>query len=218
VSRFLVVAATIPAVPLVVLCSWSRVAEPHWLAPAYLALALGAGLSGSVGRRLARASVAVGLAAAVFTWIWVGTPIGPEWLGRRYVPRFDLANDLYAWEGALRILERDLADARTDGRTIAVVAPHWVMCAQIHAALGTGVPVGCESPGNDDFATWFPRNAWSTAQTLLYVTDDRFPGEPERAVPDRAFVSAERYHVYRGSRLVRTIRITRLERKAFARG
>jgi hypothetical protein len=216
VDRLLVLAAVVPAVPLVVLCIWSRVAEPHWLAPAYLSLALGASRVDSVGSRLARSSVALGLAVAVLTWVWVGTPLAPEKLGSVYNARYDLANDLYAWKGAIPIIEDELERANEEERSVAVVGPHWVICAQVHAAIGGVAIVGCESPIGDDFARWFPRKSWATASSILYVSDDRFAEDPSSALADRAIVGAHRYVVYRGGRVVRTVRITRLDRKGIA--
>jgi hypothetical protein len=216
VNRLFVLGAVIPGVPLAVLCSWSRVAEPHWLAPAYLSLALGAARSGAVTRRVAGAAVAVGVAAVALAWLWVGTPLAPRYLGHLYVPRYDLANDLYAWQGAARALREEVEQARHEAHDVAIVGPHWVVCAQVHAALGMGVPVGCESPNGDDFGTWYTRDDWASAATLIHVTDDRFALPAADRYPDRAAVSARRFQVYRGGRAVRTIRITRLDRKAVA--
>src|SRR6185295_10864182 len=40
-------AFAVPLLPLLALCVWSPVAEPHWIAPALLALPLYAAMSGS---------------------------------------------------------------------------------------------------------------------------------------------------------------------------
>jgi hypothetical protein len=216
VNRLLVLAAIVPGVPLVVLCSWSRVAEPHWLAPAYLSLALGVARSDAVSPRVARIAVAVGLAAVALAWVWVGTPLGPRYLGQRYVPKYDLVNDLYAWDGATLAVRQEVEQSRLEERDAAIVAPHWVICAQVHAALGAGVSVGCETSTGDDFAGWYPKRDWERAATLIHVSDDRFPSLATHLYPDRAIVSSRRSVVYRGGRTVRTIRITRLDRKAVA--
>lgn len=216
VNRLLVLGAVIPAVPLVVLCSWSRVAEPHWLAPAYLSVALGLARSDAVGRRVARSAVAVGFAAAGLAWLWVGTPLAPRYLGSRYVPKYDLANDLYAWQGAKLALSEEVEQAQQEDHGVAIVAPHWIVCAQVHAALGGVVSVGCESPNGDDFGYWYPRRSWMSAATLIYVSDDRFPSLSADRFQDRAAVTSRRFVVYRGGRTVRTIRMTRLDRKALA--
>lgn len=218
VDRLLLLTAVVPGIPLVVLCSWSRVAEPHWLAPAYLSLAVGAARVRTLSPRVVRSAVATGLVAVGFVWVWVGTSLAPERLGHLYVPRYDLANDLYAWQGAVSVIEDEAREIRSEDRSVAVVGPHWVVCAQVHAALGGDVPVGCESPNGDDFATWFPRKAWTRASSVLFVTDDRFTPTPGAALSDRAMVGAHRYVVYRGGRVVRTIRVMRLDLKAVAIG
>jgi hypothetical protein len=51
---------------------------------------------------------------------------------------------------------------------------------------------------------------------LVYVTDDRFPGEPARDFPGRDVARIESSRIYRGGRVVRTIRVARLERAASA--
>jgi hypothetical protein len=181
-----------------------------------LSLALGVARSDAVGQRVARSAVAFGLAAAMLAWLWVGTPLAPRYLGSRYVPKYDLATDLYAWEGAKLALAEEVEQAGQEDHDVAIVAPHWIVCAQVHAALGAGVPVGCESPHGDDFGTWYPRRSWATAATLIYVSDDRFPSPAADRFPDRAAVSARRFLVHRGGRAVRTIRMTRLDRKAVA--
>jgi hypothetical protein len=214
VSNLLWLAAVVPAVPLAALCLWSRVAEPHWLAPAYLSAALAASRTSAIGRTLSRASVITGFAALLLAWVCVATPVVPKLAGTRYVPRYDLVNDLYAWQVGLPVLENQIDVARSQSRQPVVVGPHWVICAQVHAGLGLETPVGCRTPIGDDFATWYPETEWAKNPTVFFVTDDRFDVDPRRALPDRDVVSVDAARVYRGGRVVRVIRIFRLDRAA----
>src|SRR5690606_13779834 len=137
VSRLLWLATLLPAAVLVPLCLWSRVAEPHWLAPAYLALAVGAAHVDVISSRLRNAALGVGVTAIVLAAVWVGTPLPPRLLGGSYEPRYDLANDLHTWGPAGPALEREVERIRQDaGVTPVVVGPHWTLCAQAHARLG----------------------------------------------------------------------------------
>lgn len=207
-------ATVIPGVPLAALCLWSRVAEPHWMAPAYLGLALSAAFLGPLGTGMERAAVGVGLAAPVLTYVLVTTPLYPKLAGTRYVPKYDLVNDLYAWQAGLPLLEDELARAAEQSRDAIVVGPHWTVCAQVHAALGSRVPVGCRTKQGDDFSNWYPERTWKNAPTILFVTDDRFDVEARTAFPDRDVVSVQTARAYRGGRSVRSISVSRLDRRA----
>jgi hypothetical protein len=207
-------ATVIPGVPLAALCLWSRVAEPHWLAPAYLGLALAAALVEPLGTGMERAAIAVGLAAPVLTYALVTTPLLPKISGTRYVPKYDLVNDLYAWQVGLPLLEDELGRAAEQSREAIVVGPHWTVCAQVHAALGLRVPVGCRTKEGDDFSDWYPERTWKNAPTILFVTDDRFDVEARTAFPDRDVVTVQTARVYRGGHGVRAISVSRLDRRA----
>jgi hypothetical protein len=208
--RLLLAATWWPAVPLVLLCLWSRVAEPHWLAPAYLGLAVGVAHVDHLKPWVARSSVVVGLAVVAGSALWVGTDLPPRLLGSGYRARYDLANDLHVWQRARSALEEALADARRDGPEPVVVGPHWVVCAQLQATLGAGVQVGCRTPEGDDFDGWLPRARWHASPTLVYVGDDRFQTDPATEFPSRRVVDDRRLTVRRGGRAVRTLRISTL--------
>jgi hypothetical protein len=218
VDRLLWLAAVVPGVPLALLCLWSRVAEPHWLAPAYLSLAVALPRLAPVGKRTARACTAIGVVAPALAFVLVTTPLVPRLSGRGYRPRYDLVNDLYAWRTGLPLVRSALEQARSEGYAPVVVGPHWTVCAQLHAGLGAGVPVGCRTKEGDDFSRWLPQSEWSRAPVVVYVTDDRFPTEPSRDFPGRDVARIESTQIYRGGRVVRTIRVARLERAASARG
>lgn len=203
----------VPALPLALTCLWSRVAEPHWFAPAYLALALHLGRSGAVGPRLARGSITTGLAVVAFAWLWITTPLGPRLLGSLYEPRYDLANDLHAWGPGGRLLSASLeASLQETGELPVVVGPHWIVCGQAHAMLGRRVPVGCNGPRRDDFDRWLPRERWAAAPHVLYVHDSRFDLDPERELEGRWVRSVRKVDVRRGGRVVRTLWVTHLEK------
>jgi hypothetical protein len=216
VDRLLVLATIVPGLPLIVLCLWSRVAEPHWLAPTYLGLALGASRI-PLQPLLRRACVIVGGVATLATFVVVATPLVPELSGPGYVPRYDLVNDLYSWRSALPMLREEVEDLRREGKNPVIVAPHWTVCAQAHALIGGDVPVGCLTPEGDDFQGWYPEPTWSNAPSLLFVTDDRFSADPKTLFPRRDVTRVRTAHVYRGGRRVRTIRVERMDRGSVAK-
>jgi hypothetical protein len=214
VTSRLLWSVTVATLPLLVLCCISRVAEPHWIAPLYLALPIHlahrAHHGPLIGAGLARSSVAVGGFAVALAHIWVLFPVGPRLLGARYVARYDLANDLFAWEVALPTVRRALIESTAPDDAVAfVIGPHWTICAQLHAALPKRVLVGCHAEISDDFARWLPPAVWRRAPVLLYVTDDRFDSLPEE-LRDRRVDSSWHAEVRRGGAVVRRITITRL--------
>lgn len=218
VGRLLMLATFIPLVALSVLTLLSKVAEPHWLAPAYLALAIHLARrvdSGTplISRRLAIGSIATALAAIALVFAVVRFPLLPRVLGRHYQARYDLTNDLFAWKDGNHLVRESLEELREAGlKGIAVVGPHWVVCAQVQAGLGKAARVGCETDIGDDFDTFYPRAEWRKAKTILYVTDDRYEVDPRARLPEMVVQSVSRVGVRRGGVLVRTIRVTRMGR------
>lgn len=211
VSSLLFWSFVVTALPLGLLCLWSRGAEPHWFAPAYLPLALHFGRAELVSRRLARASVITGASVVALAWLWIKTPLAPKLLGHRYRPRYDLTNDLFAWQPGARLLERVLDDARERGvSTPVIVGPHWIVCAQIHARFGRRVQVGCNGPRRDDFDTWYPRADWAKSERVLYVHDSRFDVDPSRELPGRSVRAVHKTEVVRAGTTVRTIWVTEM--------
>lgn len=211
---------TVATLPLVVLCCVSRVAEPHWVAPIYLALPIHLGRrlrdARLVGPKIAKTAVVTSALAIAFAHAWVLYPIGPRLLGTSYTPRYDLANDLYAWEAALPVVRRALVESSDSDRSAAVVVgPHWTVCAQVHAGLPAEVLVGCQADVPDDFARWLPKSIWRRAPVILYVTDDRF-GSQADGLRDHRSEASWQADVRRGGALVRRITITRLVASAVA--
>jgi hypothetical protein len=213
---------TVTGLPLVVLACVSRVAEPHWVAPIYLALPLqfarssfGSGWmngrpSALIRPTLARLTVGIGAAAVVVAHAFVLVPLAPRLFGEKYEPRYDLANDLYAWSTGVPLVKRAFAQSvSAEGPPPVIVGAHWTVCAQLHAALPASILVGCEGSIPDDFSRWLPRSTWQKAPIVLYVTDDRF-GEPSTPIGGRRLDAAWQIDVDRGGVPVRRIRITRL--------
>ncbi|MET0591551.1 MAG: glycosyltransferase family 39 protein [Polyangiaceae bacterium] len=200
---------TVAALPLLPLCLVSRVAEPHWIAPLYLALPIHlARRSPFLHPTLVKAALATSAIALTFAHAWVLLPIGPTLLGQKYEPRYDLANDLFAWKKTLPVVREALEESASDTPPI-VVGPHWTVCAQVHAALPGSVLVGCRGDIRDDFADWLPSSTWEKAPTLLFVSDDRFP-IPLDLLHRRRVDSTWTAEVRRGGVVVRRAIIWRL--------
>lgn len=212
-AELLWLAAVVPGTPLLLLCLWSKKAEPHWLGPAMLSLAIALAQIPVVSRRLGMASLATGGLVTVLAWLWIVTPLPIRVLASRYRARFDIANDMYAWGPARTLLAQAVQQAVAQtGQVPVVVGPHWVVCAQARAALSREIAVGCNTPIRDDFDDWFPRARWLGAPSVLYVYDDRFPVEPAVELPGRTLVSTSHVRVRRGGVTVRTIRMARLDK------
>jgi hypothetical protein len=210
----------LPAAALVPLCAWSRVAEPHWMAPAFLALVAATARAPSVpSRRLVVAScgVAAAMVAAVHAWVLVPSAVllGPA----SYDSRLDLSNELYGWPevvAAVREETRALSVGGPDDpehEDLSLVGPHWVICAQLEAALRDELRVGCNTPIADDFDTWWPRARWRTADVIVWVSDARFgPPSLTSYAPQRQRL----VRIERAGRTVRLFTITVLARRAQA--
>ncbi len=215
-SRLVSNATFVPLAFLVPLCLWSRVAEPHWLAPALLALpAHVARRPPLISKRLS--AWCLGTAAvcsfAVHAWVLSPRPLAPASLD----PRLDLSNELFGWPdvvAAVHELAEDASVPGTEPGAIAVVGPHWVVCAQLHAALRNTLPVGCADPVRDDFDDWMPRSRWNAADTLLFVTDNRFDSDPLELFPQHVAIRETRLTLTRDGRTARVFRLVVLERRA----
>ncbi len=99
------------------------------------------------------------------------------------------------------------------------MGPHWVICAQLEAALRGEWPVGCDTPVRDDFDGWWPRRVWRQADVIVWVSDARFEpatGEPSYAgiLGTHAPLRTRELGVERGGRTVRTFTVTVLSRRA----
>jgi hypothetical protein len=215
-SQLLANATFVPLVILLPLCLWSRVAEPHWIAPALLALPIHAARRRTdgqmlLGKALARASIATAAALSLGVHAWVLLPGLLAWMPASYDSRLDIANELYGWPQVATAVRRVAAEERvplTEGEDVAAVGPHWIVCAQLEAAIGPSVRVGCDDPLRDDFDDWMPRSRWKAANVLLYVSDNRFPDpDYDRLFPDRALKRESRVSVVRGGKVTRSFTI-----------
>ena len=216
-ARFLSLAVLVPGVVLACVTLASRQAEPHWMAPAWLALPILFAYLASQGRpsptvpspspRLVSSGIAVALLFTVAVHAWILSPRALALAPKSYDPKVDIANELYGWPRAIEAVN----EAASPGDV--VVGPHWVVCAQLHAAL-PGIRVGCNTPIRDDFDGWLPRETWKTAERVLYVTDARFPATPESVLPGYTHSQDRRVVVYRGGRPVRTFSIATMDRVA----
>jgi hypothetical protein len=208
VSRVLFFSFAVPLFPLVLLCLWSRVAEPHWIAPPLLALPIHAARRIGTGvvlfrRRALHAAVGVAAAFTVFVHLWVLVPSAGRLLPSSVDPRADIVSELYGWPIAINAIRQTMLTTATpfdpDGREVVLVGPHWTVCAQLEAARPNAA-VGCASAYEDDFDTWFARDRWRRSPLVLFVTDARFPGDGASELPGHALVGQRRVRTYRGGR------------------
>jgi hypothetical protein len=218
VGRLLLASTLVPLAALLPLCVWSRVAEPHWIAPALLALVPAAARAPhQPARRLVVASCALGALIVVAVHTWALVPSAIRLAPASYDPRLDLTNELYGWPQVASVA-RDEALAEwtpgTDRGDVAIVGPHWVVCAQLEASLRGAVPVGCDTDIRDDFDDWYPRSRWHDADTIVWVTDRRFGPPPE--LPSHVKLRSREVTVQRAGREVRVFEITVLARRAAA--
>lgn len=208
-------AFALPIVPLVALCLWSQVAEPHWVAPALLALPIAAALSPASlpSRRVMTFAFATAGAFTLVAHLWVLTPLSSTLAGND--PR-DISSELYGWPKVALEIREQLRLAATpfdpEGHDTALVGPHWTVCAQLHANV-RDVRVGCATPIKDDFDRWYPRDEWRKADHVLWVTDARFPGDGADQLPRHVKVAEKKVEVMRGGRVARTFVISLYSRR-----
>ncbi len=212
--RLLALACFVPAAALCLFTLFSRQAEPHWIAPALLALPVHGAVQASRGKvlgsaRLHKLAIGTGAALTLAVHAWVLSPGLLALAPASYEPRYDIANELHGWPRAFEAIRESITED-----TI-VVGPHWTICAQIHAGM-PGVRVGCATPIQDDFDRWLPRSEWKSAPRVLFVSDNRFDTRAEDIFPGWARTQESRVTILRGGRRIRTFTLTRLEYAAHA--
>jgi hypothetical protein len=216
VGALLLATFAVPFAVLLPLCLWSRVAEPHWMAPALLSLVPAlARAPRPAPKRLIIAAGATGAAAVAAVHAWVLWPAASRFVPVPQDPRVDLANELYGWPEVVRAVRAEAASAWAPGSVrgdVAVVGPHWVVCAQLEAALRGEIAVGCDTPIRDDFDLWWPRALWKKADAIIWVTDARFGPPP--ALASYATARTSKVRLFRGGRAVRVFTIATMTRRA----
>jgi hypothetical protein len=214
VGTLLLASSAIPATVLVALALWSRVAEPHWVAPAMLALgpAMARAPAGPPRRLVIAAAVLAGFCVAA-VHVWVLVPQALRLAPASYDARLDLANELYGWPEVLSVVREEVAAQASPGlEDVSVVGPHWVICAQLDADLRGDVHVGCDTPIRDDFDGWWPRDRWRRSESIVWVTDDRFGPPPELSL--HALYSIRKVRIKRADHVVRSFTIAVFLRRA----
>jgi hypothetical protein len=163
------------------------------------------------------AALAVAALFTVAAHAWVLVPSAAKLRPDSADPKIDIASELYGWPTAIQAVKEQMAAAGTpfdpEGREVVVVGPHWTICAQLHAAL-PGVRVGCATPVRDDFDDWVPRDQWRKAEHVLFVTDNRYPGEGGEQLPAHVKSSQSRVRILRGGRSARIFELYLYERRA----
>lgn len=209
-SRVLWASFAIPLLPLLAFCLWSPVAEPHWIAPALLALPIHAARRAVLSARLVKVALGVATAFTAVTYAWVLIPESAKLVPASVDPKVDIANELFGWPAVLEAIKEQRQLAATpsdpDGKDVVIVGPHWTICAQLQAAL-PDAKVGCATPVPDDFDTWLPREKWRAADTVLFVTDARFPGDGAAELPLLSRYSQSKVRTMRGGRSARVFEL-----------
>jgi 4-amino-4-deoxy-L-arabinose transferase-like glycosyltransferase len=202
--------AVLPALGILSLvCVWSRVAEPHWPAAAWLgALPLAGRWIAEAGARARRWVRTAGWTAAGMNglvYLTVLTPVLPALVPRPpYDPRWDLGNELYGWEEAAAAVRSRVPSGGV------VSAGHYTMCAQLAFHLhGSGLRVRCRTAEPSDFDLWVPRGEDPWSGEVWFVTDDRYPRRPVRCGSGGAPMPEGWVRVRRGGEVVRRFGLTR---------
>ncbi len=217
-SRLLFAAFVVPLLPLLFLCLWSRVAEPHWLAPPWLAVTVHGARRGAEVLRSKLVVAALGVAAfcTAAAHAYVLVPASAR-LAPDAKETLDIASELYGWPQVLAATREATKSAATpfdpEGREVAVVGPHWTICGQLAAGL-PGIRVGCATEVTDDFDRWLPRATWRAADHVLFVTDERFPEGGSAQLPSHVLVERRRVEIRRGGRVMRRFTLTLFARRA----
>ncbi len=212
-SNVLFWSCALPIVLLAPLCLWSRVAEPHWLAPPLLALPIHAARRAmKISSKLVGAAMATGFAMIAAVYAWVLFPSLVRYAPASYDPKVDIANELYGWPQATRVVNEMIDETNAGGLTPWVVGPSWMVCAQLQAAL-PGANVGCATDVRSDFDDWAPRAKWEHADVIIFVTDERMPIDPATLIPTFHVERSERVTILRGGHIARTFRISYLEKR-----
>jgi hypothetical protein len=154
------------------------------------------------------------MAGAVYAWVL--SPSLLRYAPSRYDAKVDIANELFGWSK----VAQHVTEASEEADSVLnvhldtwVVGPSWMVCAQLQASM-PDAHVGCATDQRTDFDDWAPRAKWDHADLILFVTDDRMPVEPEKLIPTFHVERTERITIIRAGRIVRTFRVSFLEKRA----
>ena len=234
VSTLLAAAVAVPLVVLGALCLWSRVAEPHWLAPVWLPVPLYYAWKTTeeddadgrprtrphplLGARARTAALALGLASSALVYAWVLLPGLVALVPRAsYDARLDLANELYGWPEVAADVRRAIEEERrpahrAGGHRRRRPAVDGRRTAS-RAALARGRPRRCVGPNAADFSTWHPPTRWARAELVVLVYDNRAPADCPSLFPDRALLTSHTHRIVRGGQVARVFTIEVLSRR-----
>jgi hypothetical protein len=220
-DRLLRFSLLVPLLPAALLGAYTT-GEAEWLTPAFLTLSVHAARMPPLRAAINRSCIGFGVSLALLGWCWLRTDL-PLFTGELlggYEASQDPSNDLYAWGPGRRLLEEAVRAARErTSQTPIVVGPHWAVCAQAEVALGGLVQVGCDSAELDDYDRWSALVAGSAAQTILFVTDNRFHDTPPESLYGRPRGALHSTSVERFGRSVRRISVSEFDRdEATAQG
>lgn len=218
-SRVLWATFAIPLLPLLAFSVWSPVAEPHWIAPALLALPIHAARRVVLSPRLLKIAMGVAAAFTLITYAWVLIPESAKLVPESVDAKVDISNELYGWPSVVEAIKEQRQHAATpsdpEGKEVVLVGPHWTICAQLQAAM-PDAKVGCATPVRDDFDTWLPREKWRAADTVLFITDARFPSDGASELPGLARYAQSKVRTMRGGRTARVFELYLYARRAQA--
>lgn len=219
--RFLTV-LTLPTFAL--FCAQALFAEfkPHWPAPAYSLLLIGAAEllreGWQTGRRRAWQAVTALILVIIVPinfLFYIGSvvPVIPK-IARvvapsaPWEPKFDPTNDLYGWDLAIEEAHKLRVEAASRGEPEPFLASsRYQLVAQI--AFASQERVWRVSPGNDQYGFWQTPSEWQLllGRDAIFITDQRFERDPRG---DQVFKDCEpktpvRY--FRGDELARQFNI-----------
>jgi hypothetical protein len=213
-SRVLFAIFAASAGPLLLLCLWSRVAEPHWLAPAWLAVLVHGARRAEA--RFVRPALAIAATCTALAHAYVLVPASVRLAPDGVDMRADIASELYGWPEVLGAAARLAGEAGTpfdpEGREVVFVGPHWTICGQVQAGLRDR-RVGCATPVPDDFDGWLPRPRWRAADHVVFVSDARFAVDPSRELPSHVLTDRRVVTIRRGGRVTRTFTLSLFARR-----
>jgi hypothetical protein len=194
----------------------SAQAEPHWLAPIFLPIALYVSTI-ETPIRFGRAGAILAAAMSAFVYAWVLVPDVTKLWPKSIDQKSDITTELFGWPTTITAVQETVEGARVplDPNDVVVVGPHWTVCGQLRAGLPKEVEVGCLTPIRDDFDDWLPRDNWKKRGTVVLVATDQHPvDDPAQLLPDFNVDSDSRVSMFRGGKPVRTFHIFVLKRRA----